>query len=44
MADNTLPTLGEGPHTVTVTATDPAGNVGTDTAVLTIDTVAPNAP
>ncbi|MCH7297403.1 Ig-like domain-containing protein, partial [Acinetobacter higginsii] len=44
LADNTLPTLGEGPHTVTVTATDPAGNVGTDTAVLTIDTVAPNAP
>ncbi|MCJ0830750.1 Ig-like domain-containing protein, partial [Acinetobacter sp. NIPH1876] len=41
LADNTLPTLGEGPHTVTVTATDPAGNVGTDTAVLTIDTVAP---
>ncbi|MCU4583237.1 Biofilm associated protein, partial [Acinetobacter gyllenbergii] len=44
LADNTLPTLGEGNHTVTVTATDAAGNVGTDSAVLTIDTVAPNAP
>ncbi|WP_228146453.1 Ig-like domain-containing protein, partial [Acinetobacter baumannii] len=28
----------------TVTATDAAGNVGNDTAVVTIDTVAPNAP
>ncbi|WP_228142535.1 Ig-like domain-containing protein, partial [Acinetobacter seifertii] len=44
LADNTLPALTDGPHTVTVTATDPAGNVGTDTAVLTIDTTAPNAP
>ncbi|WP_228253101.1 hypothetical protein, partial [Acinetobacter baumannii] len=25
-------------------ATDAAGNVGNDTAVVTIDTVAPNAP
>ncbi|MCY3164989.1 hypothetical protein ECE16_05860, partial [Acinetobacter baumannii] len=33
-----------GPHTITVTATDAAGNVGNDTAVVTIDTVAPNAP
>ncbi|KHO13931.1 hypothetical protein NT90_18560, partial [Acinetobacter baumannii] len=41
LADNTLPALTDGPHTVTVTATDPAGNVGTDTAVLTIDTTAP---
>ncbi|EXV06989.1 bacterial Ig-like domain family protein, partial [Acinetobacter baumannii 25561_1] len=32
------------PHTITVTATDAAGNVGNDTAVVTIDTVAPNAP
>ncbi|OBY72349.1 Ig-like domain-containing protein, partial [Acinetobacter gyllenbergii] len=31
LADNVLPVLGEGPHTVTVTATDLAGNVGTDT-------------
>jgi len=30
LADNVLPVLGEGPHTVTVTATDLAGNVGTD--------------
>ncbi|WP_258577766.1 BapA/Bap/LapF family large adhesin [Acinetobacter baumannii] len=44
LADNTLPTLADGPHTITVTATDAAGNVGTDTAVVTIDTVAPNAP
>ncbi|EXC88703.1 bacterial Ig-like domain family protein [Acinetobacter baumannii 1051830] len=28
-----------GPHTITVTATDAAGNVGNDTAVVTIDTV-----
>ncbi|QER74329.1 hypothetical protein F3P16_03800 [Acinetobacter baumannii] len=34
----------DGPHTITVTATDAAGNVGNDTAVVTIDTVAPNAP
>ncbi|WP_407510506.1 Ig-like domain-containing protein, partial [Acinetobacter baumannii] len=37
----TLPTLADGPHTITVTATDAAGNVGNDTAVVTIDTVAP---
>ncbi|WP_263631171.1 Ig-like domain-containing protein, partial [Acinetobacter pittii] len=39
LADNTLPALTDGPHTVTVTATDPAGNTATDTATLTIDTV-----
>ncbi|MGQ1141935.1 BapA/Bap/LapF family large adhesin [Acinetobacter baumannii] len=44
LADNTLPALTDGPHTITVTATDAAGNVGNDTAVVTIDTVAPNAP
>ncbi|WP_336984806.1 Ig-like domain-containing protein, partial [Acinetobacter modestus] len=44
LADNSLPNLADGPHTITVTATDAAGNVGTDTAVLTIDTTAPNAP
>ncbi|PJG68617.1 beta strand repeat-containing protein, partial [Acinetobacter seifertii] len=44
LADNTLPTLTDGPHTITVTATDPAGNIGTGSAVLTVDTTAPNAP
>ncbi|MDN8269649.1 Ig-like domain-containing protein, partial [Acinetobacter baumannii] len=44
LVDNTLPTLADGPHTITVTATDAAGNVGNDTAVVTIDTIAPNAP
>ncbi|AKA30645.1 BapA/Bap/LapF family large adhesin [Acinetobacter baumannii] len=42
LADNTLPTLADGPHTITVTATDAAGNVGTDTGVVTVDTAAPN--
>ncbi|ONN48158.1 Ig-like domain-containing protein, partial [Acinetobacter genomosp. 33YU] len=42
LADNTLPALTDGPHTITVTATDPAGNVGTDSAVLTIDTIPAN--
>ncbi|MBO8210804.1 Ig-like domain-containing protein, partial [Acinetobacter nosocomialis] len=36
LADNTLPVLTDGPHTVTVTATDPAGNVGTTNAVVTV--------
>ncbi|MCG9483609.1 Ig-like domain-containing protein, partial [Acinetobacter pittii] len=44
LADNTLPALTDGPHSITVTATDAAGNAGTDTAVVTIDTTAPNAP
>ncbi|PTV43291.1 Ig-like domain repeat protein, partial [Acinetobacter oleivorans] len=44
LADNTLPALTDGPHTITVTATDAAGNVGSDTAVVTVDTTAPNAP
>ncbi|MDC4752435.1 Ig-like domain-containing protein, partial [Acinetobacter baumannii] len=42
LADNTLPVLTDGPHTVTVTATDAAGNKGTDTGVVTVDTAAPN--
>ncbi|WP_377802523.1 Ig-like domain-containing protein [Acinetobacter baumannii] len=42
LADNTLPALTDGPHTITVTATDAAGNVGTDTGVVTVDTAAPN--
>ncbi|WP_228267591.1 Ig-like domain-containing protein, partial [Acinetobacter calcoaceticus] len=41
LADNSLPVLTDGPHTITVTATDAAGNVGTDTAVVTVDTTAP---
>ncbi|EXC35531.1 bacterial Ig-like domain family protein, partial [Acinetobacter baumannii 99063] len=44
LADNTLPALTDGPHTITVTATDAAGNVGTDTGVVTVDTAAPAAP
>ncbi|WP_442865339.1 Ig-like domain-containing protein [Acinetobacter sp. TR3] len=36
LADNSLANVADGPHTITVTATDAAGNVGTDTAVLTI--------
>ena len=40
------PTLGEGAHTLTAVATDPAGNVGLPSAgfVLTIDSLAPTAP
>lgn len=39
----TLPTIPVGTHTMTITATDPANNVGTDSATLTIqaDTTAP---
>ncbi|WP_228180055.1 Ig-like domain-containing protein, partial [Acinetobacter baumannii] len=44
LVDNALPTLADGPHTITVTATDAAGNVGTDTGVVTVDTTAPAAP
>ncbi|WP_017390187.1 Ig-like domain-containing protein, partial [Acinetobacter calcoaceticus] len=44
LADNTLPALTDGPHTITVTATDAAGNAGTDTGVVTVDTAAPNLP
>ncbi|MFI8147095.1 Ig-like domain-containing protein, partial [Acinetobacter sp. ABJ_C5_2] len=39
----TLPVLADGPHTVTVTATDPAGNVSTPvTGTVTVDTAAAN--
>ncbi len=33
--------LGDGTHTVTASVLDPAGNEGTDTQVLTVDTTAP---
>jgi len=38
------PTLGEGPHTIAVRATDPAGNTDATpaTATFTVDTVAPD--
>jgi hypothetical protein len=40
------PVLGSGPHSLTATATDAAGNVSAATAArtLTVDTTAPNAP
>ncbi|MGR0304850.1 beta strand repeat-containing protein, partial [Acinetobacter beijerinckii] len=37
LADNTLPTLADGDYVVTVTATDPAGNIGSDTGTLEVD-------
>ncbi len=37
----TTATLADGPHTVDVQATDAAGNVGTASVSLTVDTVAP---
>ncbi len=36
-----LGTLPDGTHTVTATVTDPAGNPGTDSQALTVDTTAP---
>ncbi|MEN8322280.1 Ig-like domain-containing protein, partial [Acinetobacter junii] len=39
LADDTLASLLEGPNTVTVTATDSAGNTTTDTAIITLDTI-----
>ncbi|WP_217642577.1 Ig-like domain-containing protein, partial [Curtobacterium sp. MCBA15_013] len=38
LADDTLPALGAGDYTVTVTAVDPAGNEGSNTGTLTVDT------
>ncbi len=37
-------TVVEGPNTITLRATDPATNVGTETVQVTLDTVAPTAP
>jgi len=42
LADDTLPSLAEGTYPITVTATDPAGNVGTDTGSLTVDLTPPD--
>ena len=39
LADNTLPVLQDGTYNLTVRAIDQAGNTGTDTATLTIDTI-----
>ncbi|RSC83121.1 type I secretion C-terminal target domain-containing protein [Acinetobacter haemolyticus] len=44
LADDVVAELADGDHEVTVTATDPAGNVGSTTGTITIDTVAPDAP
>ncbi|MDS1791865.1 beta strand repeat-containing protein, partial [Vibrio parahaemolyticus] len=44
LADDTLPSLADNSYTVTVTATDEAGNQGTATGTLVIDTTAPAAP
>ncbi|ETR24064.1 group 3 Ig-like protein, partial [Acinetobacter baumannii UH7907] len=42
LADNILPVLADGPHTVSVTATDVAGNVSTPvTGTVTVDATAP---
>ncbi|WP_336916797.1 Ig-like domain-containing protein, partial [Acinetobacter modestus] len=38
---NSLAALAEGSYTITVTATDLAGNVGTDTGTITIDLTPP---
>jgi hypothetical protein len=42
LADNTLPSLPEANYPITVTATDTAGNVGTDTGSLSIDLTPPS--
>ncbi|MCH7337953.1 Ig-like domain-containing protein, partial [Acinetobacter sp. NIPH 2699] len=44
LADDEVAELADGDYEVTVTATDPAGNVGTTTGTVTIDTVAPDVP
>ncbi|WP_275288535.1 Ig-like domain-containing protein, partial [Halomonas elongata] len=44
LADDTLSALPEGETTITVTATDAAGNETTATRSVTVDTIAPDAP
>ncbi|WP_334022364.1 Ig-like domain-containing protein, partial [Alteromonas sp. S015] len=44
LADDVVATLSEGSYTATVTATDDAGNVDTDTGTVVIDTSAPATP
>ncbi|CAB9493000.1 BapA/Bap/LapF family large adhesin [Alteromonas macleodii] len=44
LADDAVAALAEGSYTATVTATDPEGNVGTNTGTVVIDTTAPAAP
>ena len=44
LADDAVNALAEGSYTATVTATDPEGNVGTNTGTVVIDTTAPAAP
>ncbi|MFY0670117.1 MAG: Ig-like domain repeat protein, partial [Alteromonas stellipolaris] len=41
LADDAVVALAEGSYTATVTATDPEGNVGTNTGTVVIDTTAP---
>ncbi|WP_421843862.1 Ig-like domain-containing protein [Marinobacter algicola] len=41
LADDTVPALGAGDYTVTATAVDPAGNEGSNTGTLTVDTSVP---
>nr|WP_231701325.1 Ig-like domain-containing protein [Alteromonas stellipolaris] len=44
LADDAVAALAEGSYTATVTATDPEGNVGTNTGTVVIDTTEPAAP
>ena len=44
LADDAVAALAEGSYTATVTATDPDGNVSTNTGTVVIDTTAPTAP
>ena len=44
LADDAVAALAEGTYTATVTATDPDGNVSTNTGTVVIDTTAPTAP